>query len=82
MTDRDARPLSLSEAAELTPSERLELACELFDDALEMLRLRVEREHPDWDEDAVERELERWLLDRPGAEFGDIAGPHLRVRIL
>ncbi len=65
-----------------TPAERLALACELLDDALEMLRLRLSREHPAWTEDQIERELSRWLHDRPGAEDGDIAGPSLRVRRL
>jgi hypothetical protein len=60
-------------------AERLALACELFDDALEMLRLRLERQHPDWTDDAIERELERWVVARPGAEDGDVAGPNLRV---
>lgn len=70
----------IDDFAGLTAGERLEMAFELFDDALEMLRLRIEREHPTWSDDDIEQELERWLLDRPGAAHGDVAGPDLHVR--
>lgn len=54
-------------------AERLQLACELFDDALDMLRLRLRRERPDATQEAIGLEIDRWIEARPGAEEGDYA---------
>lgn len=55
-------------------SARLELALELFDAAIEMLRTRLRREQPGITEAAVEARVNEWLMTRPGAEYGDADG--------
>jgi hypothetical protein len=50
-----------------------------------MLEQRLRREHPEWSLADVDAEIERWLLRRPGAEFGDgvgrpVAWPRLGLR--
>jgi hypothetical protein len=54
--------------------ERLRQTFELIAVAEAMLRQRLEREHPRWAATTVEREVLRWRLERPGAEFGDAPG--------
>ena len=58
----------------MSPGERLEIALQLFDLGIEMLRTRLRREQPDAGEDVIEREVQRWLRRRPGAEHGDAEG--------
>ncbi|NOY93961.1 MAG: hypothetical protein GXP55_22485 [Deltaproteobacteria bacterium] len=55
-------------------ARRLEDALELADLAERMVRARVRREHPSYDEEQVEQEVLAWLHDRPGAEHGDAEG--------
>lgn len=54
-------------------AERLRVAFELFDDALDMMRLRLRRAWPDATQEAIELEIDRWIESRPGAEAGDYA---------
>ena len=58
----------------MTPGERLELALQLFDLGVEMLRARLRREQPDAGDEEIERQVQRWLRHRPGAEHGDAEG--------
>lgn len=58
-----------------TPAERLRTAVELFEVGEQLMRSRLRREHPDWDDDQVQAAIVRWLRERPGAEFGDFPGP-------
>lgn len=58
-----------------SPAERLRVALEMADVGLEMMKRRLEREHPDWDEVQVEEAFVQWLRERPGAPFGDYPGP-------
>lgn len=55
-------------------AKRLWQAFELVAISEEMLRSRLRRENPGWSEVAVEREVTKWRLRRPGAEHGDAVG--------
>lgn len=57
-----------------TPAARLRIALDLFDLGEQMMRSRLVREHPEWSEQQVQRAIEDWLRERPGAEFGDGPG--------
>jgi hypothetical protein len=58
----------------LSPAERLRAACELSDAAVELVRARFTREHPDESAEAIERRVDAWRTTRPGAEHGDGEG--------
>jgi hypothetical protein len=58
----------------MTPGERLEIALQLFDLGIDMLRTRLRREQPGADDEEIERQVRRWLRHRPGAEHGDAEG--------
>lgn len=62
-------------------ARRLLLAFDLFEAGLDMYRQTLRRRHPRADDAEIERRVDAWLLERPGAEFGDVAGP-IRVRPL
>jgi hypothetical protein len=53
---------------------RLAMALDLFDTAVELMRARLKRENPGASAAEVDARVELWLLDRPGAEFGDAIG--------
>jgi hypothetical protein len=55
-------------------AERLRLALDLFGAGEAMMRQKVRREHPGASEAEIERRLELWRLERPGAEQGDGVG--------
>ena len=61
-------------ADEETPAERLALTFELFEFGVEMMAANLRRRHPDATPDEIERLLEAWLAERPGAELGDGVG--------
>lgn len=50
------------------------VACQLLDLGLAIRRERHRREHPDATDEEVEAILRIWMLDRPGAPFGDAIG--------
>ena len=50
------------------------MTLDLFDLGVQMYRQRMRREHPQYNEEAIEAEVQAWLLRRPGAEFGDSLG--------
>jgi hypothetical protein len=61
-----------------TMADRLRIAPELFEVGETMYRQRRTRLHP---ADAVDRAVQAWLLDRPGAEHGDaVSRPVASVR--
>lgn len=47
---------------------------DLFDTGLDLMRQNLRRSHPESGDADIERLLRDWLLDRPGAEFGDCPG--------
>jgi hypothetical protein len=62
-------------------AERLQLALDMHEAGVELMRARLRREHPDADEATLDAMLTSWLRQRPGAEFGDSAGsPRLGTR--
>ncbi len=60
--------------------DRMRLAFDLYESAVEMTRLNLRRRYPDAADDEIDRRLTEWLHTRPGAEHGDASGPHFRVR--
>lgn len=59
-----------------TPADKLRAALELHKAGVAMHRLTLRRQHPQLTDDEVEAKLEAWLLERPGAPWGDAEGPH------
>jgi hypothetical protein len=47
---------------------------DLFETGLDLMRQNLRRSHPEAGDDEIERLLGEWLLDRPGARFGDCPG--------
>jgi len=62
---RDAR-----EAA----AARLRAAIEMSETGVEMMRQTLRRTHPELTELEIEARVRAWLMDRPGAPFGDAVG--------
>jgi hypothetical protein len=58
----------------VTAGQRIEVALELFDLAVDMMRTRLRRERPDVSDEELDRAVRDWLHHRPGAEHGDSAG--------
>lgn len=56
-------------------AERLRIALEMYEAGEQMVRLRLRREHPAWDDAEVEVAVTAWRLHRPGEVAGDVAGP-------
>ncbi|MFO0550743.1 MAG: hypothetical protein U0271_20280 [Polyangiaceae bacterium] len=70
LADQEDNPDRLADAA-----DRLRMALEMFDDAVEMLRLRWRRELPLASDEEIEARVSAWVLERPGAEHGDLTEP-------
>lgn len=47
---------------------------ELFETGVDLMRENLRRCHPEAAEEEIERLLDAWLLERPGAESGDSSG--------
>jgi hypothetical protein len=54
--------------------DRLIATFEMFEFGVEMMAATLRRRHPQSSPDEIERLLEAWLLERPGAEAGDAPG--------
>jgi hypothetical protein len=61
-------------ADEETLAERLALTFELFEFGVDMMAANLRRRYPDATPDEIDRHLEAWLAERPGAELGDAPG--------
>ena len=60
-----------------TPSslaDALQTTLDLFETGVDLMRQNLRRRHPEASDDDIDRLLQQWLLDRPGAEFGDCPG--------
>jgi hypothetical protein len=55
-------------------SGALRTTLDLFETGLELMRQNLRRRHPNATPDEIDRLLDNWLRDRPGAEFGDCTG--------
>jgi hypothetical protein len=53
---------------------RFRVACELSDAAIQLVRARLRRQHPEATDDQLSRMVDAWLETRPGAEQGDGVG--------
>jgi len=53
---------------------RLRAALEMFEPGVEIVRQSFRRNHPDLTEPEIEAKVRAWLMDRPGAPFGDAVG--------
>lgn len=62
-----------------TLRDRLLAAFEMFDFGVEMMAANLRRRHPRASPEEIERLIDAWLLERPGAEDGD--GPGVRVSL-
>ena len=56
-------PLDLADPPRLTPADKLRLAIEMAEQGIAMKRRSLAREHPDADEEAVDRMLRAWLQE-------------------
>jgi hypothetical protein len=64
-------------ADEETAADRLLMTLELFEFGVEMMAANLRRRHPEATPSEIDRYLEAWLAERPGAEHGD--GPGVPV---
>lgn len=57
-----------------TARDRLLAAFDLFEFGVEMMAATLRRRHPEASAEQIERLLDAWLQERPGAEDGDAPG--------
>ena len=57
-----------------TPADRLALTMELYDFGVDVMAANLRRRYPGATADEIDRRLEAWLTERPGAEHGDGSG--------
>jgi hypothetical protein len=55
-------------------SDAFRTTLDLFATGVDLMRQNLRRQHPHANEDAIDHRLRQWLLDRPGAEYGDSPG--------
>jgi hypothetical protein len=55
-------------------AERFRVAVDLFEAGVQLQRCNLKRLHPEAAEAEIDQMLQTWLLERPGAEFGDAQG--------
>ena len=63
-TDTSQRALELQASVlrKLSPAARLDLAIEMSATARELLRSRLQQAHPEWSQQALEREMLRYII--------------------
>ncbi len=66
---------------QLSIADKFRITCELRELGIEIMRQRFRRENPSASEADVDELLRRWIEDRPGARYGDVAGPGLKVTV-
>ena len=64
----------MDDSPETTPAERLQIALQLHDEGVALMRQNLRRRNPEAGEDEIEEMLVAWLHERPGAEHGDAVG--------
>jgi hypothetical protein len=55
-------------------SDAFRTTLDLFDTGLNLMRQNLRRDHPEADDDEIDRRLRQWLHERPGAASGDGEG--------
>jgi hypothetical protein len=68
-------------AAPSAASDAFRATLDLFEAGLGLMRQNLRREHPEATDIEIDRRLRQWLLQRPGAEWGDSAGRPVDVSI-
>jgi hypothetical protein len=61
-------------------SDAFRTTLDLFQTGVDLMRQNLRRRHPNADEHEIERLLQAWLLERPGAESGDCSGRAIDVK--
>ena len=74
---RDDRNLRAAKPSAETMRDRLLAAFEMFELGVDMMAANLRRRHPHASPEEIERLIDAWLLERPGAEEGD--GPGVPV---
>jgi hypothetical protein len=64
----------VAESSSITPSDKLRIALELFENGVAMMRETLRREHPTESVAQIEERLRQWIRHRPGTEEGDCVG--------
>lgn len=64
----------MAERSSLTPAQKLEIALELFESGVAMMRETLKRQHPAESDAQIEERLRQWVRHRPVAEDGDCVG--------
>ena len=64
----------MSSALQDEAADRLRLAIDLFASGEALMRQNLRRRFPDASDAEIEERLAAWLLERPGARFGDTIG--------
>jgi Rv0078B-related antitoxin len=65
-----------------TPGDRLMQAFEMFEFGVEVMAASLRRRYPTADPEQIERLIEAWLADRPGAALGDGDGIPVQLSTL
>lgn len=55
-------------------SDAFRTTLDLFSTGLDLMRQNLRRDHPQADDDEIDRRLRQWLHERPGAVSGDGEG--------
>jgi hypothetical protein len=55
-------------------SAALRATLDLFETGVDLMRQNLRRAHPGAADAEIDRRLQQWLRERPGAEFGDCIG--------
>jgi hypothetical protein len=62
-----------------SPADAFKATLDLFETGVDLMRQNLRRRHPEADDREIDRLLQEWLVDRPGAESGDCPGRSLDV---
>jgi hypothetical protein len=62
-----------------SPADAFRITLDLFETGVELKRQNLRRSHPAADETEIDRLLQQWLLERPGAESGDCQGRRVNL---
>ena len=60
-------------------SDAFRTTLDLFQTGCDLMRQNLRRRYPDVHEHEIDRLLQEWLLERPGAEVGDCPGRPIDV---
>jgi Rv0078B-related antitoxin len=63
-----------------SPSDAFKTTLDLFETGLALMRQNLRRGHPMSEEEEIERLLQDWLRDRPGANPGDCSGRRVDLK--